>query len=378
VYLAGVAFMVGTIIQGLIALNVQNYTWHAWHGTLLTIAAIVFSIVFNTSLARHLPLIEGTVLILHLAGLFAIIIPLWVMAPRANAHEALFVFTNYGGWSSTGLSAMIGLVTPLSVLIGYDCSVHMSEETNDASITLPRAIMWSFAVNATLGFIMAVTLVFTIGDVDSLFASVTRQPFIQIFFNATRSYTGTNVMVAIVIILLLACCISEVATASRQLWSFARDRGLPFSDWISQVQSGWNVPVNAVLISIVVTSLLSCINLGSYAALNAINAFGGVSILTTYYITIGCIVARRIRGPSLPPRRWSLGKWGLPINIGAILFLTPLWFFCFWPLTTPTTPEFMNWSSLLFASTMLFAIFYYFFRARHVYVGPVMLVKRDE
>ena len=125
VYLAGVAFMVGSVIQGLIALNVKGYVWHNWHGTLLTIAAITFSILFNTALAVKLPLIEGTVLILHLAGLFAIIIPLWVMAPRASTHDALFVFTNFGGWSSTGLSAMIGLTTPLSVLIGYDCSVHM-------------------------------------------------------------------------------------------------------------------------------------------------------------------------------------------------------------------------------------------------------------
>jgi choline transport protein len=124
VYLAGVCFMVGTIIQGLIALNVTDYVWKNWHGTLLTIAAIAFSIVFNTVLAARLPLIEGTVLILHLAGFFAIIIPLWVMAPRAHPH-VLLEFSNNGGWSSTGVSAMIGLTSPMSVLIGYDCSVHM-------------------------------------------------------------------------------------------------------------------------------------------------------------------------------------------------------------------------------------------------------------
>ena len=370
--------MVGSVSQGLIALNVENYVWHAWHGTLLTIAAITFSIVFNTALAPSLPLIEGTVLILHLAGLFAVIIPLWVMAPRANVHDALFVFTNYGGWSSTGLSAMIGLTTPLSVLIGYDCSVHMSEEIKDASITLPKAIMWSVAINATLGFIMAVTLVFTLGDVDSLFDSVTRQPFIQVFFNATRSYAGTNVMTAIVVILLLACCISEVATASRQIWSFARDGGLPFSGWISQISPGWNIPLNAVCISILITSLLSCINLGSYVALNAINSLGGVSILTSYYITISCLIYRRLKGPPLPARRWSLGKWGLPINIASLLFLTPLWFFAFWPLTTPVTAEFMNWSSTMFGGCIIFALIYYYCKARYVYTGPVVLVKRQD
>ncbi|KAK5046045.1 hypothetical protein LTR84_008502 [Exophiala bonariae] len=377
VYLAGVAFMVGGVIQGLIALNVEDYVWHNWHGTLLSIAAILFSIIFNTALAVQLPMIEGVVLILHLAGFFAIIIPLWVMAPRATAHDTLLVFQNNGGWSSTGLSCMIGLTTPLSVLIGYDCSVHMSEETRDASITLPKAIMWSVGVNATLGFLMAVTLIFTLGDIDSLFESVTRQPFIQQFYNSTQSYGATNTMTAIVIILLAACCVSEVATASRQIWSFARDRGLPGSRWLSQVSPGWNIPLRAVSVSVVVTSLLACINLGSSVALNAINSLGGVSILTSYYITIGCLVWRRLKGPPLPPRRWSLGRYGLIVNIAALLFLTPLWFFAFWPLATPVTAETMNWSSTMFGGTLIFAMIYYVVKARHEYTGPVLQVKRD-
>lgn len=75
----GSVFMLGTTIQGLIALNVTDYYGHNWHGTLLTSAVICFSIVFNTVLTIRLPLIEGTVLILHLDGFFAINIPLWVM-----------------------------------------------------------------------------------------------------------------------------------------------------------------------------------------------------------------------------------------------------------------------------------------------------------
>ncbi|RMZ86506.1 hypothetical protein DV736_g6268, partial [Chaetothyriales sp. CBS 134916] len=52
VYLAGICSMVGSITQGLIALNVQDYVWHNWHGTLLTITVIVFSIIFNTAFAH--------------------------------------------------------------------------------------------------------------------------------------------------------------------------------------------------------------------------------------------------------------------------------------------------------------------------------------
>jgi len=69
------------------------------------------------------------VLILHILGFFAIIIPLWVMAPRGKPEVVLLEFANYGGWSSTGLSSMIGLLAPTAVLIGYDCSVHMCKST---------------------------------------------------------------------------------------------------------------------------------------------------------------------------------------------------------------------------------------------------------
>ena len=227
--------MAGSIIQGLIALNYPDYHWHAYHGTLLTIAVIVFSIAFNTVFAAKLPFVEGCVLFLHFCGFFAIIIPLWVLGPRAPAHDTLLVFQNNGGWPTIGLSSMIGLTTPFSVLVGYDCSVHMSEEIRDASITLPRAIIWSIVVNGLLAFITGITLIFTLGDINSLLDSNTRQPFIQLFYNATNSYGATNTMVAIVVILLTASCISEVATASRQIWSFARDRGLPGSVWIAKV-----------------------------------------------------------------------------------------------------------------------------------------------
>ena len=46
---------------------------------------------------------------------------------------------------------------------------------------------------------------------------------------------------------------------------------MPFSGWLSHVSPGWNIPVRAVLVSVIVTSLLSLINIGSYVALNAVS-----------------------------------------------------------------------------------------------------------
>ena len=37
---------------------------------------------------------------------------------------------------------------------------------------------------------------------------------------------------------------SNMATASRQLFAFARDKGLPFSPWFAHINRRWEVPVN--------------------------------------------------------------------------------------------------------------------------------------
>ncbi|KAI6915138.1 amino acid transporter-like protein [Hortaea werneckii] len=229
VYLAGVCFMVGGLIQALVALNNESYVPERWHQTLFTIAVVLSSVVFNTVLAVKLPLIEGVLLGLQLCGVFVVVIPLWVMAPRTPVNTALFDYTNVGGWDTKGLAALIGMVTPLNVLIGYDCTVHMAEELHDASITLLKGIMWSVAPNACLGLLVILTLAFCSGNIEEVLQTRTGEPFVQIFYNATGSKAASSVIVAIVIILLVSCCFSEVATASRQLWSSARDKGLPGS-----------------------------------------------------------------------------------------------------------------------------------------------------
>lgn len=123
--LLSVGFIVGTIIQGLIVLNTPSYGYERWHGTLIVWAVTGFCVLFNTVLAKRLPAVESVILTIHMMGLFAIVVPLWILSPRATATEALLTFTNGGGWPSTGLSAMIGLLTPMGALCGFDCAVHM-------------------------------------------------------------------------------------------------------------------------------------------------------------------------------------------------------------------------------------------------------------
>jgi choline transport protein len=163
--LASLTFLAGTMIQGLLVLDRPDYVFENYHGTLLVIAITAFCIIFNTLLAKRLPLVEGTVLIIHVLGFFAVLVPLWVLAPRSSPKAVFTEFLNLGGWSSNGLSFMVGLLSPIYTLIGADSAVHMSEEIKDASLTLPKAIMWAACLNGTLGFTMVITFCFTLGDI---------------------------------------------------------------------------------------------------------------------------------------------------------------------------------------------------------------------
>lgn len=144
-----------------------------------------------------------------------------------------------------------------------------------------------------------------------------------------------------------------------------------------QVSPTLHIPLRAVLTSMAITFLVSLLNVGSTTALNAFSALYVVANLSSYAITLIYIVLKRLRGEPLPPRRWSLGKYGLTINILALIFLIPMWIFAFWPVATPVQPDSMNYSVVMYVGVMALALIYYLLHGRHVYTGPVVIVKRD-
>jgi choline transport protein len=119
----------------------------------------VIGTLMNTYGAKHLPVLEGIVLIVHIFGFFCIIIPLWVLAPKAPASEVFGTFENFGGWSSVGAACFVGSITATGSFAGSDAAVHLSEETKDASKSVPRMIMFTIVLNGLMGLVFIITYV---------------------------------------------------------------------------------------------------------------------------------------------------------------------------------------------------------------------------
>lgn len=420
-WIAGVpscAIQLAGIIQQLIAIgNPDTDFTTAWQVTLLMFAFTFLIVAFNIWGAHHLPLAEGIILFAHIFGFFAFLIIFWVMADHAPAEKVFTEFYDGGEWGSNGLSTLIGLTSAIWCFIGPDAGAHMSEELKDASIQLPRAMMWSISLNGILGITMVISFCFCIKDVEA-------------FVNSVRSSmpgycTASDILAGLWLphcgchlrnyrllrwdlcahclphcSLVLLRCLHSGQLIPADLVFFPRSRmlrtlsilcnrvlltshlqGFPYSEWIRQIRPGSEVPVNSLTVCLVVSLILACINFGSDVALNAILSVSNAALLLSYIISIGALRLRRICGDPLPPRRWSLGAWGGLINDITLAFLLVAFFFAFWPsyklIGDASAAADFNWAVVVLAIVGILAFSYYFVSGKQKYTAPVSFVKAE-
>jgi amino acid transporter len=92
------------------------------------------------------------------------------------------------------------------------------------------------ALNSIMQFAFMVCLMFTIGDTDLLANSPTGLPIIEVYYEATHSKHGTNILVVMMAIVLFISLFNIFASVARLTWAFAKDNGLPFSTKFSYVR----------------------------------------------------------------------------------------------------------------------------------------------
>src|SRR5436190_616750 len=98
------------------------------------------------------------------------------------------------------------------------------------------------------------------------------------------------------------------------------------------------------MFTLVFTSLLCLVLIGSSVAFNIIFSVQLVGLISSYMIAIGCVAAKRLRNEPLLPSRFSLGKAGLAVNIISLCFLALVFVMLLFPATPHPAPAAMNWS----------------------------------
>lgn len=122
---ASCAFLAGTEIQGVATLANESYKREPYQGTLIMWAAVVLALGINAAGGKLLPRLEMLILVIHILGYFAILIPLTYMSDHKSREEVFKDFVNTGGFPTDGLTWFIGMTGCVFAFAGGDAAVHV-------------------------------------------------------------------------------------------------------------------------------------------------------------------------------------------------------------------------------------------------------------
>ncbi len=176
----------------------------------------------------------------------------------------LVTFKNYSGaaggdvWPATQNMWMLfglGLLLPIYTVTGFDASAHTAEETHDASRSVPKGIVQSVLWSSLLGYVMLCAFVIAIPDMDKAAASGG-----NVFFATMDAVLPGSLKMMLLLAILISqflCGLATVTSASRMIFAFARDGGLPGSGALSKVHASLRSPVTAIWTAAVVSVLFT-------------------------------------------------------------------------------------------------------------------------
>ena len=151
---------------------------------------------------------------------------------------------------------------------------------------------------------------------------------------------------------------SAMTSVSRLTWAFARDRGLPFSDFWSQVHPTLHVPVNALFLDVVICVILLTIAIGSTTAFYAIISLATLGLYISNVIPLTFFVIAKLRNQDIPYGPYHFGNktLGLAINFFALLWAVFIIIFLPFPPMVPVTGSNMNYAGPVMGAVIVWAL----------------------
>ncbi|KAL4886140.1 amino acid/polyamine transporter I [Aspergillus karnatakaensis] len=285
---------------------------------------------------------------------------IWLPIGTANTWgfrtaEEAFMTTYNGTGAPAGWNWCLSYLATAGILIGFDASGHVAEETKNASISAARGIFWSTVASGIGGLATIILFLFCAPTPDVLFSFGSPQPFVPLY--AVVLGKGGHIFMNIICIsaLWLNTAIA-ITAASRLVFAVARDGVLPFAPWVSAVHRGQ--PRNAVIVVWVVASIITCTILPSSVAFTSLVSAAGVPSAAAYGLI--CLARLFLTPKRFPKPAWSLGRLSKPFQVISVFWNGWVVAVLFSPYAFPVTGENLNYAPIILASVTILALVSYF------------------
>ncbi|MER8034060.1 amino acid permease [Streptomyces hydrogenans] len=320
-------------------------TTGAANAALLGLVLLALTTLLNVLDNRVLSAVNTVGVTAEIAGVVLIVT---LLATHAERDPGITLHTGGEGGLITAL--LVGSFTAAYVLIGFESASEMSEETVNPRRTAPRTTLTALTSSGICGGLL---LLGGLIAAPSLTDGRLATEGLSYVLTSTLGDGLGRVLLADVALAVCAATLAIQTSATRMLYSMARDGVLPRSRQLARVPRRTGMPGTAAAVVGVCAALLLLLNLASPQAFLAIGTTCIAMVYLAYAMVTGPMLVRRLRGEWPPPGDderdelgrplFSLGRWGLPVNVLAVgygLFMTVN---LSWPRAAVYDPEGGHW-----------------------------------
>jgi urea carboxylase system permease len=309
-----VTAVVATLPLALIpALN--GLSWHGLNGdslhtqevvALITLAVIT---VLNIYGVRLVAFINNTGVLFEILGMFVFALVLLAF----HNHQGFHVVTNSGGFKVQPSSFLAAMFMSLFVIYGFDTASTLAEETRDPRRAAPKAVLFSVIGAFIIG---GVFLLGTLVAIPNLHQAIAGGYGPAQIIEANFSSGFATLYLLVVSAAIFVCCLSIMAATIRLCFGMSRDRQLPVSRQLARVAPGLHTPVWTC----VAIAVLAAVPFLKYSGAGTIAIAATGMIYLSYFLGNLVIMRARLRGWPKARAPFRLGRWGLLVNVVALLY----------------------------------------------------------
>jgi len=339
----------------------------AKNAIVLAIGLIIFTTIINCIGVRLMSRINNVGVAAELVGVTLLIVLLAVHIKRGPQVITQTLGTGAGHPAGYLGAFLVAGIMSAYVLYGFDTAGTLAEETNNPRKHAPRGIIRAlFAAFAAGGLLMLIGMM-AVDKINDPNLPLLGMPYLV---KSTLGNGLGNVFLIDSAIAITVCCLAVHTAAIRQLFSMARDGELPFGKQIARVTPRSGVPVvPAILVGLLTIGLL-LLNIGNQSVFLALTSVAIILFYIPYGCATGSMLYRRLRGEWQRPdhgEHFSLGKWGMAVNIFAVLYGLGMAINLLWPRPAVygAAHWYTQWSALLFTGVVaLIGAVYYLLSVR--------------
>jgi amino acid transporter len=310
-------------------------------------ATIAFIILALGTLANLLGrgvlkiLLAGSIIaeIIGSVGLGIWLLLFHVEQPLSSINSGLDTVVGSGFTNSSFLIAMafVGWA-----FVGFESAGSIAEEVKDPQRTLPKVVLFSITFVAAVVAFTALAVILAIPDPAKVMSGEVGDPVFSTLVYALGEGPA-KVAQILFAIGFLASFLALQTSASRVIWSYARDKALPLEKSLSAIKGKASIPVNAVIVASVVGAIMigaSQLAPNFYALM--VNFTTGGFYISFLFPVAGFVVV-------LFSNKWKSGPFTFGAKMKVISVFALIWtIFQFlnisWPRPVYTETPLLDWS----------------------------------